>query len=75
MEKISIYFITSYTKKMLSDYRIFINEKDQNYFANYNSRENKIFINNIIYQKIKQRKELFWWYKMIKKKKINIKLR
>ena len=53
MEKISIYFITSYTKKMLSDYRIFINEKDQNYFANYNCRENKIFINNIILPKNK----------------------
>ena len=53
MEKISIYFITSYTKNMLNDYRILINEIDQKKFANFIVGENKIYINKVIIPKNK----------------------
>ena len=54
MEKIDIYFITSYTIEMFDDYSIFINGKSQNEFPGFKISNKKVFINNINLDEIKK---------------------
>ena len=47
MEEINCYFLTSYTKKILNNYNIFINEKDQSNFFKIENTEYFIYVNKI----------------------------
>ena len=47
MAEINFYFLTSYTKKILNNYNIFINEKDQSNFFKIENTEYFIYVNKI----------------------------